>query len=484
MLKVKRIWQYTKEWVKRKWQALLLQVKKISFTSLFVIIFYPFTIINKIIKSNWVKWRRKIKVFSFTVGNKFSDITDSYLFKIPIIIIFGVLIIWNDKNIQKLVELISNAQDSSISNTLIIFIILYFLIAILVSFILWITLNIKTAIRFICLSIFFAISVGFAALITNYHREIIPNLFSISTYDSEFYSITYRGLLYSIPPLPLLFIIWWFRHADTQENLHQNALFEAQNKMLEPTVPHKALAMQQLKILLKQVPSYEKQILLTLEEAMHKSAWSSPLPPSKTETETKTRIKTKTKTFNLKDFKLLNRDFSNAILNHENLQEKNLRKINLQNANLAQSNLQYANLFKADLRGANLVGADLRGANLQKADLRNATLKYTNLRHADLRHADLKNARLYLIDLRNANLQDATLPIFDSTEMAKRANKNIEMANNPDEELIQAVFNDFTTPPDGEEVDEFKKKAMHKYGMKHVDDLTPEELKKLNARYK
>ncbi len=350
-----------------------------------------------------------------------------------------------------LFDLILTLKELSATNSAVSFILSFILLIILFVFLLEFLLllpfsNNKTARRFAYLLVFFFISVWLVFLITYSQDYIICNLFYINCYletTNETRNILYRGLLYSIPPLPVLFILWVFRHTDTQENLHQNALFEAQSKMLKPSAPHKAVAMQQLKILLKKVPRYQEQILLTLEEGMRKLAWGE--------------TPKKTKTFNLKDFNLMKRDFSHAVLNHENLQEKNLRKIDLQGASLIKSNLQHANLYRADLRGANL--------------------EYTGLQRADLQNADFRSAKLLMTDFRNADLRGATLRKYSDSEAF---NDELIPQN---KKLKWCIYNDGTIFPDGRKGENYRDDVEKDYKAMHEGDLSGKEMEQFDAIY-
>ncbi|BAY64443.1 pentapeptide repeat-containing protein [Calothrix brevissima NIES-22] len=111
------------------------------------------------------------------------------------------------------------------------------------------------------------------------------------------------------------------------------------------------------------------------------------------------------------------------------LEDRENQKINLRNTDIRQADLQGANLENFDLRGCDLSGADLRGAvlvgadmagaklfgailyeaNLLKANLRGANLAWANLNRANLSSANLRGANLTSASLRAANLQGANL---------------------------------------------------------------------------
>ncbi len=151
-------------------------------------------------------------------------------------------------------------------------------------------------------------------------------------------NIIFRGLLYSLPPLPLFFLLWFYRHTDTQEIIHQNALFEAQRLILEPDSGKKSVAIAQLKKLLINVSEFEGDIYIALKGGLQQDAeWKNPEEL------------------------------------RANLSKVNLNRVNLQGANLQGANLRRANLQKANLQGAILYEADLQQANLQGANLQRAT---------------------------------------------------------------------------------------------------------------
>ena len=91
-----------------------------------------------------------------------------------------------------------------------------------------------------------------------------------------------------------------------------------------------------------------------------------------------------------------NRFTGEVIYTHE-CEDNTIRKT------VEQAVKDHADLRNADLRDAYLINADLRNA-----DLRNAFLINACLRNADLRNADLRNAYLSDADLRNADLDEGT----------------------------------------------------------------------------
>ncbi len=170
---------------------------------------------------------------------------------------------------------------------------------------------------------------------------VIIKLGSIFIYkftdDVFHHDIVFRGLLYSIPPLPLFLTIWLFRHTDTQKNLNQNALFEAQKLMIAPDDSSKILAILKLHQLLKEVPQFEKEVYSALSAGLKQhSEWDKKL------------------SLNIRVFNLKNQSFEDADFRYENLQEAALRGANLQNADLQNAKLSGADLRDADLSGATM----------------------------------------------------------------------------------------------------------------------------------
>ena len=206
---------------------------------------------------------------------------------------------------------------------------------------------------------------------------IIKQYDFICDYEEEYF-IIYRGLLYSLSPLPLFFLLWFFRHIDTQENLvkqqdnltkqqenlQQNTLFEAQRLIVEPDNAKKSVAIAQLKILLRAVPEFRESIYIALKAGLQPNT-------------------------NWKDSNELHADLSHC----------DLRSINLR---------------KAQLVGANLQGTNLQFANLQKANLQNTFLRLADLRGADLRDIEYK-AHILLFDTQDHPIEDHELPMYDYT---------------------------------------------------------------------
>ncbi|MCH9844114.1 MAG: pentapeptide repeat-containing protein [Alphaproteobacteria bacterium] len=261
----------------------------------------------------------------------------------------------------------------------------------------------------------------------------------IKTYKipNEYGVIIFRGMLYSIPPLPFLFILWLFRHIDTQDNLdrqeqnlYQNALFDAQRLMMIPDDSSKSFGILKLHRLLKEAPELKEDIYDALSAGLKQHpGWNKKL------------------SLNIKKFDLREISFKTADLQGEDLSGVNLERLN----------------DRMDLQHANLQNANLYYANLQNAYLYNALL-----RDVCLQSAYLQGAVFYTTDLRSANLQHATLQ-SGHTEATT---------------FLHAIFNDKTVFPNRQKGDEFRQQATEEYGMKHEDDLTPEELKELNDRYK
>ncbi len=259
--------------------------------------------------------------------------------------------------------------------------------------------------------------------------------------DKELFNIIFRGLLYSIPPLPLFFILWVFRNYDTKENLttqqetlitqretldiqnqsldtqretsiaqretldiqkatsqqiHENKLSDIRNRIIQLNDSAKKIAIEELHELLTQAPELKAKIYSTLESGLKKNSnWDKKL------------------SLNIKIFDdLQSLSFESADLKHEDLQDTGLRGANLQHA---------------DLRHANFSGADLRGADSKKSSPARITPELINLK--------------------------------------------------------DAIYDDKTTFTDGETGYGIMQQNKNKHEMIYVDDLTDEELKKLNARY-
>ncbi len=163
---------------------------------------------------------------------------------------------------------------------------------------------------------------------------------------TETHLIIFRGLLYSLSPLPLFFLLWFYRHTDTQENLskqqqniHQNALFEAQRLILEHDNSKKSVAIAQMKALLTDVPEFKDSIYIALKAGLQAHP------------EWKDRD---TLRVNLSDCDLRGIDLQGAILKDADLQSTNLENANLSGVDLSDANLDNADLSYAKLFDANL----------------------------------------------------------------------------------------------------------------------------------
>ncbi len=293
----------------------------------------------------------------------------------------------------------------------------------------------------------FAFSI-LVALAIIWYSDAIMQILCIK-YDNQ--ETVFRGLLYSLSPLPLFFLLWFFRHTDTQENLQQNTLFEAQRLIVEASDSKKALAIRKLRQLLDDVPKYEKQIYFALEAGLKKQqGWNKSIA------------------LDIHIFDLSNRNLQNTDLKYENLQGANLQGTNLQGADLEGAdwrgvNLQGVNLHKANLTNTILVGANLTNTHLEKANLTN-----THLRLADLRGADLRGATWQLYELSHVNdqdflIEDYEFPMYnDATELfdpfAHYSCLNEDEREEMEEEVLEEYHfiheNAFTT-----EMKEARKKA-------------------------
>jgi uncharacterized protein YjbI with pentapeptide repeats len=105
----------------------------------------------------------------------------------------------------------------------------------------------------------------------------------------------------------------------------------------------------------------------------------------------------------------------------------------LQDADLQDANLQGAYLLGAVLQRAKLQDAKLQGAYLQGAELQRADLRAADLRAADLRGASLQGAKLQDAKLQDAKLRDANLQQVEGLTQ---------------EQLEQAVGDEFTVLPE------------------------------------
>lgn len=132
-----------------------------------------------------------------------------------------------------------------------------------------------------------------------------------------------------------------------------------------------------------------------------------------------------------KGVRLINTDFSNAVLSSAGLTEAKLTLANMRETHLDKADLRGAVMHCAILRGAHLQEAKMHGSDLShlhplmtgkeandsdfsKANLRGAKLESANLRGADMTGADLRGADLRGADLRGADLSDAK---FGATNM-------------------------------------------------------------------
>ena len=124
-----------------------------------------------------------------------------------------------------------------------------------------------------------------------------------------------------------------------------------------------------------------------------------------------------------------------------------LRQIE-ENGWLYDGSLQGAKLHGANLTGTYLVGADLAGArlrytNLQGAMLDGARMNRAKLKGANLSDADSQHAKLQRADSRYANLSGANL------QSANLCGANLYNSTLTSANLEQAVFNEFSTLPNG-----------------------------------
>jgi len=127
-----------------------------------------------------------------------------------------------------------------------------------------------------------------------------------------------------------------------------------------------------------------------------------------------------------------------ANLKEADLRDANLVEANLCGADLREANLEKTNLPKADLRGVYLRGANLSGATLEDADLLGAYLSGANLRGVNLDKADLRSAHLEDADLKKADLWEA-----DLSNAKLQGTKNLTQ-----NQIEQAVGNEWTELPD------------------------------------
>jgi len=105
----------------------------------------------------------------------------------------------------------------------------------------------------------------------------------------------------------------------------------------------------------------------------------------------------------LKGAKLIEADFSSAVLTGADLNGASLSNANMMDANLTNANLTDTDMRDAFLCRANLEGADLTGAKLEGVDFENANLKNAILYGVDLRETKyLSSANLEGADLRGA----------------------------------------------------------------------------------
>ena len=132
-----------------------------------------------------------------------------------------------------------------------------------------------------------------------------------------------------------------------------------------------------------------------------------------------------------KGVRLINTDFSKAVLSSADLTEAKLTLANMRETHLDKADLRGAVMHCAVLQGARLQEAKMHGSDLShlhplmtgkeandsdfsKANLRGAKLEFANLRGADMTGADLRGASLHGADLRGADLSDAK---FGATNM-------------------------------------------------------------------
>jgi hypothetical protein len=97
----------------------------------------------------------------------------------------------------------------------------------------------------------------------------------------------------------------------------------------------------------------------------------------------------------------------------------------------------------ADLRGAGFGGCELQRINLHGAKLQGAKLEYCNLFRANLRGANLRGA-----NLRYANLYEADLSLIDVSGVDFGGARNLEDAENSENNKWELAFYDATNPPE------------------------------------
>ncbi len=141
--------------------------------------------------------------------------------------------------------------------------------------------------RVIGLIAFFALSVFTAILVLEIADDIIKYILNNDDKDmdvdnnsvdndnksneNDWDNIVFRALLYALPPLPLLFIIWFYRYNDTNDNLskqrdnfYQNSLFEAQRLLSDSDIKKQRLGIEQFKELLTENAHYKHKLVSSL----------------------------------------------------------------------------------------------------------------------------------------------------------------------------------------------------------------------------
>ena len=353
--------------------------------------------------------------------------------------------------------------------------------------------------RILSLILTFAMAVFIAYALINLSCYIL----AIFNVPSQYEDTAFRAMLYAFPPLPLLLLIWFFRHNDAQENLfkqqenlrkqqqnlHQNALFEAQKLMVAPNDSSKLLAISKLRQLLNDVPEFEKEIYDALSAGLKQHPdWNKKLSlnikmfdPKKifferTDLQYEDLNDVNLEKINFRHVKLQNAIVTNtslqgSILQDAQLQDTHLLIANLQGCNLKKAQLMNAYLDNANLQKVNLQGANLQGAKLMETNCQNADLQFANLEKTRFEHADLKNAKLQHADLANAYFKDTDLRGADLYE-----------AHLQNTHLNGAIFDDNTIFPEGQKGADYKEQANERYQMYHENELSPKELEELNNR--
>ena len=134
--------------------------------------------------------------------------------------------------------------------------------------------------RVIGLIVFFALSVLTAIFVLEIADDIIKYILDSAdqsidgadkSNENEWGNIVFRALLYALPPLPLLFIIWFYRYNDTKDNLskqrdnfYQNSFFEAQRLLSDSDIKKQRLGIEQFKELLTKNAHYKHQLVNSL----------------------------------------------------------------------------------------------------------------------------------------------------------------------------------------------------------------------------